>query len=103
MSDPAIGREIGSYQIVDVLGQGGMGKVYRAQHPYIGKQVAVKFLKAELATKPDSVQRFFQEARAVNDIHHENVIDVLDFGRTTEGEYFIIMELLLGKTLGDAI
>jgi serine/threonine protein kinase len=103
MSDPVIGREIGSYQIVAVLGQGGMGKVYKAQHPYIGKQVAVKFLKSELSSKPDSVQRFFQEARAVNDIHHENVIDVLDFGKTAEGDYFILMELLLGKTLGDAI
>ena len=103
MSDPVIGREIGSYQVVAVLGQGGMGKVYKAQHPYIGKQVAVKFLKAELSSKPDSVQRFFQEARAVNDIHHENVIDVLDFGKTTEGEYFILMELLQGKTLGDSI
>jgi serine/threonine protein kinase len=103
MSDPVIGREIGSYQIVAVLGQGGMGRVYKAQHPYIGKQVAVKFLKAELSSKPDSVQRFFQEARSVNDIHHENVIDVLDFGKTSEGDYFILMELLQGKTLGDAI
>jgi eukaryotic-like serine/threonine-protein kinase len=103
MSDSAIGREVGSYQLVEILGQGGMGKVYRAQHPFIGKQVAIKLLKAELSEQPEAVQRFFQEARAVNNIRHENLIDILDFGKTPEGEYFLLMEFLEGRTLSHAI
>jgi serine/threonine protein kinase len=103
MSEDIIGREIGSYKIVDMIGRGGMGHVYRAQHPYIGKQVAIKLLKAEYSTQAEVVQRFFQEAKSVNNIHHENVIDVLDFGRTKEDEYFIIMELLEGRTLSQAL
>jgi serine/threonine-protein kinase len=99
MSDTAIGQEIGNYQVVSLLGQGGMGKVYKAQHPFIGKQVAIKLLKKDLCEDPETVQRFFQEARAVNDIHHDNVIDILDFGRTSEGDYFILMELLEGRSL----
>jgi serine/threonine protein kinase len=92
-----IGREIGSYQIIELIGQGGMGKVFRAKHNSIGKEIAVKLLKSE--ADPDIVQRFFQEARAVNEIRHENVIDVLDFGKTPEGECYILMEYLQGKPL----
>jgi serine/threonine protein kinase len=103
MSGDIIGREIGSYKITELIGRGGMGYVYRAQHPYIGKQIAIKLLRAEYSSNADIVQRFFQEAKAVNNIQHENVIDVLDFGKTEEGEYFILMELLQGKTLRDSI
>jgi eukaryotic-like serine/threonine-protein kinase len=103
MSDDAIGREIGSYKITDLIGRGGMGFVYRAQHPYIGKQVAIKLLKSEHSSDTEVLQRFLQEAKSVNNIQHENVIDILDFGRTKDNEYFIIMELLEGETLSQAI
>src|SRR5262249_16344173 len=65
--------------------------------------VAIKLLKSEYSSQADVVQRFFQEARAVNNIHHENVIDALDFGKTAEGEYFLIMEFLEGRTLSSAL
>src|SRR5688572_19680785 len=102
-NDPLIGREIGSYRVVDVLGQGGMGRVYRAQHPRIGKEIAIKVLKSDYNHQADVVSRFFQEARAVNDIRHENLIDVVDFGKTPQGDYFILMELLEGRTLSHAL
>jgi serine/threonine protein kinase len=102
-TDPAIGREIGSYRVTGVLGKGGMGVVYRAEHPSIGKKVAVKLLNARFSTQQETVMRFFREARAVNDIHHENVIDVNDFGKLPSGECFIIMEFLDGKPLASII
>src|SRR4051794_33681680 len=101
--DPGIGREIGSYRLTGLLGQGGMGKVYRAEHPTIGKQVAVKLLLPEFSQRPDVVARFFQEAKSVNGIGHENVIDIIDFGQTPEGERYILMEYLQGEPLTTAL
>src|SRR5687767_14827362 len=101
--DPAIGREIGSYQIVELLGAGGMGRVYRAKHPHIGKEVAVKLLRRELSSDSEVATRFLREARAVNEIRHENLIDVIDFGQTPEGECYIIMECLSGQSLSAAL
>lgn len=98
-----IGDKVGSYEILSLLGRGGMGKVFRARHTKIGKEVAIKTLKAEIAEDPSIVQRFFHEAKAVNDIQHENVIDISDFGETPNGEYYLIMELLEGKSLAAAL
>jgi serine/threonine protein kinase len=97
--EDAIGREIGSYRVTGILGKGGMGVVYQAIHPGIGKKVAVKLLHARYSNQPETVMRFFREAKAVNEIHHENVIDVLDFGKLPSGECYIIMEHLDGKPL----
>jgi serine/threonine protein kinase len=99
VQDPDIGRKIGSYQIVSVLGAGGMGKVFQARHTMIGKEVAIKLLNKEHSRDKESVDRFFREARVANEIKHENIIDTLDFGQTEEGECYLVMELLAGKSL----
>ena len=70
-----IGTRVGNYEIKSKLGEGGMGVVYLGEHPLIGKRVAVKVLLEELASKEDIVTRFFNEAKAVNDIGHLMVID----------------------------
>ena len=98
-----IGRSIGNYKIVRIIGEGGMGTVYLAEHPMIGKRVAVKMLRPELGTNPGLVSRFFQEARAVNEIRHPNIVDISDFGKTEDGIVYLVMELLEGCSLRDRL
>ena len=97
------GRSIGNYVVKAMLGEGGMGAVYLGEHPLIGKKVAIKVLKEELASNEDVVRRFFNEARAVNDIHHQNIVDIVDFGKmkNESGNDFVyfIMEFLDGESL----
>ena len=97
--DEMIGRTAGSYRIVRMLGKGGMGAVYLARHPGIGAQVAVKFLNPRFGSDKNHVERFFNEARAVNLIGHENIVKTLDFGVTPEGLYYFVMEFLRGQPL----
>jgi serine/threonine-protein kinase len=101
------GRTIGNYVIRQKLGEGGMGAVYLGEHPLIGKKVAVKVLREELANNAEIVRRFFNEARAVNDIHHQNIVDIIDFGKVvgdTGGEIaYIIMEFLDGESLSSRL
>jgi len=98
-----IGRSIGNYKIVRVLGEGGMGTVYLAEHPMIGKRVAVKMLRPDLGTDPGLVSRFFQEAKAVNEIRHPNIVDISDFGHTEDGIVYFVMELMEGQSLRDRL
>ena len=98
-----IGRSIGNYKIVRVLGEGGMGTVYLAEHPMIGKRVAVKMLRPDLSTDPGLVSRFFQEAKAVNEIRHPNIVDISDFGHTEDGTVYLVMELMEGRSLRDQL
>jgi serine/threonine-protein kinase len=93
------GDTIASYKLVRRIGVGGMGTVYEAAHEELGRRCAIKVLKDEYATNPKIVRRFFNEARAVAKIHHENIIDVYDFGQTPDGRYYFIMELLEGISL----
>jgi serine/threonine-protein kinase len=102
-----VGRRIGNYEIKAKIGEGGMGAVYLGEHPLIGKKVAVKVLLEELAAKEDIVARFFNEAKAVNDIGHSNIVDIVDFGKTP-GEsgadvVYFIMEFLDGESLSARI
>src|ERR1700743_47371 len=98
-----IGKQIGNYLIKAKLGEGGMGAVYLGEHPLIGKRVAVKVLLEELASKEDIVTRFFNEAKAVNDIGHQNIVDIVDFGKVADdggGQMvYFVMELLRGASL----
>jgi serine/threonine-protein kinase len=99
----AAGQLIGNYRIVQKIGTGGMGAVYLAEHPMIGKRVALKVIHRELATNKEVVQRFFQEARAVNRIGNEHIVEIHDFGVTPEGDHFYIMEYLEGRTLASVL
>ena len=101
--DPNVGRVVGSYRILSLIGSGGMGRVYRAEHVKLGRQVALKLLRADYAAKRDAIRRFFQEARAVNTIGHENIVDITDFVELPSGETFFIMELLAGCDLAELI
>ena len=97
--DALLGQTVGSYRIVRLLGRGGMGSVYLARQPAIGAQVAIKFLHPRFSADRGVVERFFNEARAVNLIGHENILKILDFSVTPEGRYYFVMELLEGKPL----
>ena len=102
-----IGRRIGNYEIKAQIGEAGMGTVYLGEYPLIGKRVAIKVLLEELVAKQDVVARFFNEAKAVNDIGHLNIVDVVDFGKTTgdrgEEVVYFIMEFLDGEALSSRI
>jgi serine/threonine protein kinase len=101
-----IGKSIGNYRVTRKLGEGGMGEVYLGEHPLIGKKVAIKVLHDELSSKEEATSRFFQEAKSVNDIGHENIVDILDFGKAPRDpamgggdEVYLIMEYLEGESL----
>jgi serine/threonine-protein kinase len=102
-----IGATIGNYRVVSKLGEGGMGAVYLAEHPLIGKKVALKVLHEEYSANQDVVARFFNEARAVNDIQHPNIVDIIDYGvvqtQTGPGFVYFIMEFLGGEALASLI
>jgi serine/threonine-protein kinase len=95
-----VGSAVGNYQVLQKIGSGAMGAVFLAAHPVIGKRVALKVIHPELANNEEMVGRFFNEARAVTQIGHDNIVDVQDFGQTPDGESFIVMELLEGESLG---
>ncbi|MHB8420172.1 MAG: protein kinase domain-containing protein [Myxococcales bacterium] len=98
------GDVLGSYEIVELIGEGGMGRVFVARHTALGRRVALKVLKPEQASKRDSVARFFSEARAVNQINHEHIVEVIDFVDDREKRrVYCVMELLAGKPLGQAL
>jgi len=99
----AAGQSIGNYRILNKIGTGGMGAVFLAEHPLIGKRVALKVIHHELAGNRDVVSRFFQEARAVNKIGNEHIVEIHDFGVTPEGDHFYIMEYLEGRTLASVL
>ncbi|HTB60045.1 MAG TPA: serine/threonine-protein kinase [Polyangia bacterium] len=91
-------RNLGPYRLLGELGEGGTGRVFRAEHTSIGRTVAIKILNAKVAGDPEVKSRFFMEARIVNEIHHPNIVEVTDFGTAT-GRPFIVMEYLQGQTL----
>jgi serine/threonine-protein kinase len=97
--DPLIGTQLGEYRVKSLLGSGGMGIVYRGEQPEIGKQVAIKVLRPELASDPRQVQRLRDEARAVNAVHHPGLINIFSFGETPEGAKYFVMDLLEGQSL----
>src|SRR5207253_1631952 len=97
--DPLVGHKLGGYVIVRKLAEGGMGVVYEGTHEKIGRRAAIKVLRSEYCQNEEVVQRFYQEARAVNEIRHENIVDVYDFGRDDEKRVFLVMEFLEGEPL----
>jgi serine/threonine-protein kinase len=98
--NPLIGHHFGHYVALSLLGKGGMGAVYLAEQPRIGKRVAIKVLNPPYANDPAALRRFFHEAQLVNRIGHENIIDVLDFAEDEGGLPYLVMELLEGEPLG---
>src|SRR6266567_2587251 len=94
----ASGTKLGSYEILAQVGAGGMGEVYRARDPQLGRDVAIKVLPASLSRDADRLRRFEQEARATAALNHPNILAVYQFG-TYEGAPYLVSELLEGCTL----
>jgi serine/threonine protein kinase len=96
-----VGRVLaGRYEVRRVLGRGGMGLVYEARHITVGRSVAIKVLRQDLARSTDAVARFHREARAAAAVGSEHIVEVFDFGYTEDGDAYIAMELLEGEDLG---
>ena len=97
-----LGSHVGPYEILGHLGAGGMGEVYRARDPRIGREVAIKVLPRSLAGNADHLRRFEQEARATGTLNHPNLLTIFDLG-TYDGGPFIVSEMLDGSTLRDTL
>jgi len=94
-----IGETFGNYRVTELIGEGGMGVVYLAEHPAIGRRAAVKILRPGLTDNPEILKRFFNEARAANAIRHPGIVEVFDCGTLASGVSYIVMELLEGENL----
>lgn len=98
-----IGTTLGNYQILNLIGQGGMGSVYEAIQNPIGRRVAIKVLHAEYANDREVLKRFFNEARAANLVNHPSIVQVSDYGQFPNGSPYLVMEYLDGETLADRL
>jgi eukaryotic-like serine/threonine-protein kinase len=98
-----IGERVNNYEVRSILGEGGMGAVYLAEHPFMGRKAAIKVLRRELAQDQSLVERFMNEARAANAIHHPNIIDIIDVGLLPSGIPYLMMEFLEGESLAKRV
>jgi serine/threonine-protein kinase len=97
--DPLVGREVGGYLIEAALGEGGMGLVYRARHPFLGRRFAVKVLRPELAADEKLSSNFVREAQTLSGLKHPHIIDIVGFGPLDGQRQYMVMEFLEGRTL----
>ena len=98
-----IGQMVGRYRVVRPLGEGGMARVFVAEDTNVGRQVAIKVLLPEFSRLPGVVERFMNEAKAMGRIRHPGVVDVFEVMVAPSGELCIIMELVVGETLREAL
>jgi eukaryotic-like serine/threonine-protein kinase len=99
-----VGETVGNYRVLEQLGEGGMGVVYRVEHVVLGRSYALKVLRAKVFDKDTTAAaRFLREARAAARVHHRNIVDVFDFGHLGDGRPYFVMELLEGESLADRL
>jgi len=91
------------YEILEPLGQGGMGAVFRARRRLLGDEVAIKIVRSDLGGDPAARERFMRESRAAAQLRHPNIVSILDFNLDPHGRPFLVMELLNGRSLHDEI
>ena len=102
--DPLVGTVVGErYCVTRLIGLGGMGAVYRAEHVHMKKTVALKVLHREMTALPEVVARFEREAIAAGRIEHPNVVQARDFGRLDDGAFYLVLEYVEGRALGDIL
>ena len=94
------GYKVDRYLLLDLIGQGGMGRVYLARDTRLNRRVALKILSPERLNNPRAIARFQREARVGAQLQHENLVRIYDFGESN-GRYFLVMEYIEGKTIGD--
>ncbi len=100
--DPFVGKMLGQIEILDKIGQGGMGAVYKGLHKFLGKDVAIKFLSKQLVENKEFIDRFIREAQTLAQVEHKNLVRVYDAGEW-DGNFYIVMEFIKGKSLGDML
>lgn len=99
--DDLIGRTLpGGFVVIELVGVGGMGRVYRAEQTNLGRTVAVKIVHPHLVGEENAVARFITEARASSRLNHPNSVSIIDFGKTNDGLLYLVMEFLRGRDLG---
>ncbi|MEM7605115.1 MAG: protein kinase [Myxococcota bacterium] len=103
VADPLIGQMIGSYRVVKLLGEGGMGAVYKGVHPRIGTHVAIKVLHAEIAKKATVIRRFEREAKASSTIGSNHIPKFFDFGTLEDGRPYAVMEYFEGESVAERV
>jgi serine/threonine-protein kinase len=92
-------QTIGNFQLLRTLGEGGMGVVFEAEHITMHRRAAIKVLRSELMRDEQAIRRFFNEARATNEVRHPGIVQIYDCGTREDGSPWLIMELLEGETL----
>jgi serine/threonine protein kinase len=104
LRDPLLGTTVeGRYQVLEVLGEGGTGRVYKVRHVALGRLFAMKILRRDLARDEALAARFIQEAQATARVRHPHIIEITDYGSLPEGTPFFVTELLVGQTLRGVI
>src|ERR1700704_3270438 len=101
MSNPT--STIGNFQLLRTLGEGGMGVVFEAEHVTMHRRAVIKVLRSELIKDEQAIRRFFNEARATNEVRHPGIVQIYDCGTREDGSPWLIMELLEGETLSRRI
>ena len=102
--DPFLGRDLdGRFTIIEKIGEGGMGAVYRGSQHSVDREVAIKLVNSQLVYEPDVIKRFLREAKLASRLSHPNAVAVLDFGQTDDGVFYLVMELVTGRTLDEVI
>jgi tRNA A-37 threonylcarbamoyl transferase component Bud32 len=97
------GAMVGNYRVERKIGEGGMGAVYLATHPLLGRKAAIKVLLPEHSRRPDLVTRFFNEAKTTASLHHPALVEVFDFGFLADGAGYLAMDFLEGESLADRL
>ena len=102
-SDPYVGTRIREYEILDVIGKGGMGAVYRARHIYLDEERAIKVVHSQFAEDEPFLQRFIREAKMLVKLRHRNLVQLFEFGLLREDIFFMVLELIRGDSLLDRV